>query len=314
MTAALVLQAALVLAGAPFLAGVTRRLKARLQYRRGPSVWQPYRDLRKWWSKSAVESDAASPLTGIAPVLILATMVAAAVLVPVVAVGAPVPGVADVLVVVGLLALVRWLLVLLALDAGGAFGGMGGSREVAISALVEPGLILAVAVVAAGVGSTDLSAIASHGLAAGSGLLAAPALLAAAAFAIVAVAETGHEPVDNPDTHLELTMIHEGMVLEASGRRLAMLMYAAHLKLAVVAGLFIAVFLPFGMAPGSDPVPVALLVGAVVAALKLLVAAVALGLLDAGLAKLRILRLPSLLGLAAVLGATAVAASLWLPA
>jgi len=308
----LLLQGALVLAGAPLWTGITRRLKARLQYRQGPSIWQPYRDLAKWWSKSAVESDASSPLTAAVPVLALAAMVAAAFLVPIVAVSAAIPGAGDLLVVVGLLALARFLLVLLSFDAGSAFGAMGGSREIAIAALVEPGLVLALGVVALAAGSTDLSVIAERGLALGPAALGAPTLLAAAAFAIVAVAETGHEPVDNPDTHLELTMIHEGMILEASGRRLALLTYASHLKFVVVAGIFAAAFLPFGMA-GSDPSPVALLVGLATAAFKLGLATVALGLLDAGLAKLRILVLPSLLGLAAGLAVTAVAAALWLP-
>jgi formate hydrogenlyase subunit 4 len=308
----LVLQGALVLGGAPLYSGITRRLKARLQYRRGPSIWQPYRDLAKWWSKAAVESDASSPLTAAVPVLALAATAAAVLLVPIVALDATIPGAGDLLVVVGLLALVRFLLVLLSFDAGSAFGGMGGSREIAISALVEPGLVLALGVVALGAGSTDLSVIAARGLALGPASLSVPTLLAAAAFAIVAVAETGHEPVDNPDTHLELTMIHEGMILEASGRRLALLTYSSHLKFAVVAGIFFAAFLPFGAA-GPDPSPAALLLGVAAAALKLGLATVALGLLDAGLAKLRILVLPSLLGLAAALGVTAVAAALWLP-
>ncbi len=307
-----VIQGGLVLVGAPLLAGVTRRLKARLQYRRGPSIWQPYRDLRKWWAKDAVESDVASPITGAVPALVLATMVGAVVLVPIVAVDAPLGGIADLLVVVGLLGLARLLLVLLALDGGSAFGGMGGSREIAIAALVEPGLILALAVSAMAAGSTDLSRIAAHGLAAGPGLLTLPILLAAAAYLIVAVAETGHEPVDNPDTHLELTMIHEGMIIEASGRRLAMLMYAGHLKLVVVVAVFAAAFLPFGAA--TEFAPVSLVVGIGAAIMKMLAASVGLGLLDAGLAKLRILALPSFLGLAALLAVTAAAASLWLPA
>jgi len=308
----LLLQGALVLAGAPLCTGITRRLKARLQYRRGPSIWQPYRDLAKWWSKAAVESDAAGPLTAAVPILALTAIVAAALLVPIVATDAALPGAGDLLVVVGLLALARFLLVLLSLDAGSAFGGMGGSREVAIAALVEPGIVLALGVVALAAGSTDLAVIAGRGLALGSGAIDGPTLLAAAAFAMVAVAETGHEPVDNPDSHLELTMIHEGMLLEASGRRLALLTYASHVKFVVVAGIFIAAFLPFGMA-GSDPGPVALLVGAATAAAKVGVAAVAVGLLDAGLAKMRILVLPSLLALAAGLAVTAVAASIWLP-
>lgn len=319
----IVAQGVLVFAGAPLFAGISRKLKARLQYRRGPSIWQPYFDLRKWWARNAVESDASSPLTSLVPAVVLGVMAAAAMLVPILSTSSFAPGTADVLVIVGLLALARLALALLALDAGSAFGGMSSSREVAIAALVEPGLVLALAVPAISHGSTDLSVLAARGLELGPALLGAPTLLAAAAYVIVAIAETGHEPVDNPDTHLEVTMIHEGMILEASGRRLAMLTYAGHLKFVVVAGTFMAVFLPFGAVDnagtaGAGLLPdgglVAMGVAVAAAVLKLVVAALGLGLLDAGLAKLRILALPSLLGLATLLAVTATAAYLWFPA
>ena len=297
---------------APLLLGITKRVKARLQYRRGPSIWQPYRDLAKWWRRRPMESQAASPLSGIVPVAVAAVMVLSVFLVPLVAVRVPLSGVGDLLLVVGLLALVRFLLALGALDAGSAFGGMGASREVAIAAVVEPALLLSLAVGVAAAGSTDLGVIASHGAAMGLAGLTPALLLGAAAFAIVAVAETGHEPVDNPDTHLELTMIHEGMMLEASGRRLAMLTFAAQLKLVVVVALFSAVFLPFGAA-GTDTLP-ALAVGMLAASIKLVGAALVLGLLDGTVAKLRILVVPSLLGVAALLAISALGAQLWLPA
>ena len=297
---------------APLLLGVTKRVKARLQYRRGPSVWQPYRDLAKWWRRRPVESDAASPLSGMVPVVVVAVMVLAVFLVPLVALQVPLSGVGDMLLVIGLLALVRFLLALGALDAGSAFGGMGASREVAIAAVVEPALLLSLAVGVAAAGSTDLGVIASHDAALGLAGLTPALLLGAAAFAIVAVAETGHEPVDNPDTHLELTMIHEGMLLEASGRRLAMLTYASQLKLVVVVGLFSAVFLPFGAA-GTVSLP-ALVIGMLAASVKLIAAAMALGVLDGSVAKLRILVVPSLLGVAALLALSALGAQLWLPA
>jgi len=297
---------------APLLLGVTKRVKARLQYRRGPSLWQPYRDLAKWWRRRPVESETASPLSGIVPVVVVAVMVLAVFLVPLVALRVPLAGVGDLLLVIGMLALVRFLLALGALDAGSAFGGMGASREVAIAAVVEPALLLSLAVGVAAAGSTDLGVIAAHGAALGLAGLTPALLLGAAAFGIAAVAETGHEPVDNPDTHLELTMIHEAMLLEASGRRLAMLSYASELKLVVVVGLFSAVFLPFGAA-GTESIP-ALLVGMLAAVAKLMVAAVALGVLDAGVAKLRILALPALLGVAALLALSGLGAQLWLPA
>jgi formate hydrogenlyase subunit 4 len=307
-----VVQTLLVLGFAPLLQGVMRKIKARLQYRRGPSVWQPYHDLRKLWAKTTVQSEAASVVTVAAPVVVLAAMVVAVLLLPIVALRPPLDGAGDLLVVLGLLAVVRFVLALAALDAGSAFGGMGASREVAIASLVEPGVLLALAVAVAGAGTTDLSAIAAQGVAGGVSSLTPPLLLAAAAFSIVAVAETGHEPVDNPDTHLELTMIHEGMLIEASGRQLAMLMYASQIKLVVVVGLFAAVFLPFGIA-SSAALP-AVAVGAGLALAKLMAAACGLGMLDAGMAKMRILALPGLLGLSSLLALTALAAELWLPA
>lgn len=306
------IQVVLVLLVAPLLLGITKRVKARLQYRRGPSVLQPYRDLAKWWRKEAVESDTASPLTAVAPAIVLAAFVVATLLVPIVGVRPPLAGWGDLLVVVGLLALARFVLALAALDAGSAFGGMGSSREVAVSALVEPALLLALAGAALAAGSTDLGVIAQTASAAGTAWFTPALLLGAGAFAVVAVAETGHEPVDNPDTHLELTMIHEGMLLEASGPRLAILMYAAELKLVLVAALFAAAFLPIGMADRLSPVSVVVAVGAML--VKLAAAAVALGVLDATLAKLRILALPGLLATASIVALAGLAARLWLPA
>ncbi|MHB8891164.1 MAG: respiratory chain complex I subunit 1 family protein [Candidatus Limnocylindrales bacterium] len=306
------IQVALVLLVAPLLLGITKGVKARIQYRRGPSVVQPYRDLAKWWRKEAVESDVASPLTALAPALVLAAFVVATLLVPMVGRQPPLAGWGDLLVVVGLMALARFVLALAALDAGSAFGGMGSSREVAISALVEPALLLSLAGAALAAGSTDLGAIARAGSVAGAAWFTPALLLGAGAFAVVAVAETGHEPVDNPDTHLELTMIHEGMILEASGRRLAILMYAAELKLVLVAGLFAAAFLPIGSAEDIAPLSVVVAVGATIA--KLVAAAVTLALLDATLAKLRILALPGLLATASIIAVAGLAARLWLPA
>jgi formate hydrogenlyase subunit 4 len=306
------IQVALTLAIAPLLLGITKRVKARLQYRRGPSILQPYRDLAKWWAKESVESDTATGLTAAAPGIVLAATVVATLLVPIIAVRPPLAGWGDLLVVVGLLALARFALTLSALDAGGAFGGMGSSREVAVATLVEPALLLALTGAALAGGSTDLGQIAGAGVAAGASWYTPALLLAGAAFAIVAVAETGHEPIDNPDTHLELTMIHEGMLLEASGRRLAVFMFAAELKLVLIAGIAMAAFLPAGLA--ADLTPVAVLVAVGAAVVKLVAAAVLLGLLDAGLAKLRILALPGLLATASIVAGIGLAARLWLPA
>ncbi|MEX1173912.1 MAG: NADH-quinone oxidoreductase subunit H [Chloroflexota bacterium] len=305
-------QGVLALGGAPLLYGLMRRVKARFQYRHGPSIWQPYHDLRKWWGKTAVESDAASPLTGVAPAIVLTAMIVALLILPIVALRSPLERSGDLLVVLGLLALARFVLALAALDAGSAFGGMGASRDVAIASLVEPGVLLALAVVVAGAGTTDLAGIAGQGAGAGLAMYTPALVLALIAFAIVAIAETGHEPVDNPDTHLELTMIHEGMLLEASGRRLAILMYASQIRLVVVLGLFTAVFMPFGAA--TEMTAPALALGVMAAAGKFILGAGLLATVDAGVAKLRILALPGLLGLSSLLALTALAVRLWLPA
>jgi formate hydrogenlyase subunit 4 len=234
-----------------------------------------------------------------APAIVFGAILGAGLLVPFVAARPSLAGWGDLFVVVGLLALARFALTLAALDAGSAFGGMGSSRDVAISALAEPGLVLALAAAAIAAGSSDLGTIAAFGLSQGVGLLGPAHLLAAVAFGIVVVAETGHQPVDNPDTHLELTMIHEGMLLEASGRSLATLVYASELKLVVLAALFAAAFAPFGAATEIAPGPI--LLGTFVGLGKLLLAGQVLALLDASVAKLRILALPDLLGVASLL-------------
>jgi formate hydrogenlyase subunit 4 len=306
------IQAVLTLLVAPLLLGITKRVKARLQYRQGPSILQPYRDLAKWWRKESVESDAASPLTAAAPAIVLAAVFVATLLVPIVGARPPLDGWGDLLVVVGLMALGRFVLALTALDAGSAFGGMGSSREVAIATLIEPALLLSLAGAALAAGSTDLGTIATVEAASGPSWYTPALLLAAGAFAIVAGAETGHQPIDNPDTHLELTMIHEGMLLEASGPRLAILMYAAELKLVLVVGLFTAAFLPVGVA--ADLAPLTLLIAIAAALGKLTGAAILLGVLDASLAKLRILALPGLLATASIIAVIGLATRLWLPA
>jgi len=305
------LQLVTFLAFAPLLTATIRRTKARLQSRRGPGLLQPYRDLAKWWGKAPLESNASGPVARHAPATVLGCVVVAGLLVPFLAGRAPLGTWGDLFVVVGLLAAARFVLALAALDTGSAFGGMGSSRDVAISALAEPGLVLALAGAALAAGSSDLGAMSLFGLSQGIGLLGPAHLLAAAAFAIVIVAETGHQPVDNPDTHLELTMIHEGMLLEASGRSLATLVFASELKLVVLAALFAAAFVPFGAATEISPGPI--LIGLVVGLAKLFVVGQVLALVDGSIAKVRILGLPDLLGLASLLALTGLAMQVLLP-
>jgi formate hydrogenlyase subunit 4 len=307
-----IIQTLVVLSVAPLLLGITKKVKARLQYRRGASVLQPYWDLAKWWSKAPLESDRATPLSSLAPALVFGAFLVASLLVPIVTVRPPLAGWGDLVVVIGLLALSRFVLALSALDPGSAFGGIGSSREVAIAALVEPGLVLALVGPAVAAGSTDLGVIAARAMAAGANWYTPAILLAGAASAIVLMAETGHEPFDNPDTHLELTMVHEAMLLEASGPRLAVLTYAGEIKLIVVGGLFVAAFLPFGAATEIAPLP--LLLGTAAAVVKLVTLAVGLGLVDGLLAKLRILAIPELLSIATGLAIAGFATRLWLTA
>lgn len=291
-----------LLAVAPLVAGTMRRTKARLQGRRGAPLLQPYRDLAKWWAKAPLETAAAGPVQRYAPAAVLGAIAVATLLVPFAADRPPLAGWGDLFVVVGLLAAARFVLALAALDAASAFGAMGSSRDVALSALAEPALVLALAVTALAAGSSDLGTMSTFGISLGIGLFGPSHILAAIAFAIVVVAETGHQPVDNPDTHLELTMIHEGMLLEASGRNLAILVFASELKLVLVAALFSAAFFPFGSA--TDLAPTSILVGLAVGFVKLVVVGQGLALLDASIAKMRILELPDLLGLASVLALT----------
>ena len=296
---------------APLVAGILRTTKARFQSRRGPSVLQPYRDLRKWWNRGSAESATAGPVQRLAPAVALVAVALATGFVPTVITEPPLRPWGDLLVLVGFLALARFVMALAALDAGSAFGGMGSSREVAIGALIEPGLILALVAAAVAAGSTDLGLIAGSVLTQGSSAISIGHVLAAAAFVLVAVAETGHLPVDNPDTHLELTMVHEGMLIEMSGRGLALLTLAAHLRQTLVLAVLVAAFVPWGMA--LEPVALPLLVAILALAFKLLAGGVALALFDAALPKLRILRLPEFLGVASALALLAVATQIWLP-
>jgi formate hydrogenlyase subunit 4 len=227
----------------------------------------------------------------------------AAVLVPTVARRSATAGIGDAIVFVGLLALARFALALAALDTASNFGGMGASREVAFAALVEPGLLLVLFAVALPAGSTSFSALVGEGWPGAADLLAFGALL------IVAIAETGRIPIDNPDTHLELTMVHEGMLLEYSGRPLGILHWATQVKQMAVLALMAALFLPWGMAEGGDYALPALLLGLVAFAIKVGLLGLLLAAIETSFAKLRIFRAPDLIGLASVLGVLAVLAT-----
>jgi formate hydrogenlyase subunit 4 len=294
-----VAQTALVVALAPLVTGLVQKAKARLQCRRGASPLQPYRDLAKLLRKGSVRADTASPFFGAVPVLVLAATVTAATMVPVVwAPSAAGPALGDAILLIALLALARFLCAVGALDAGGAFGGMGASREMTVGLLVEPALMLAVFSVAVAGGTTDLGDLAVRRASVAALSWSAPDLLALFAMLILALAETGRIPVDNPDTHLELTMLHEGMLLEHSGPGLACIALATHVKQLVTLALVAALFFPVGLARGAAPAELAIALAAFAA--KVLALAAFLAVVESSYAKLRLFRVPQFLGLGLV--------------
>jgi formate hydrogenlyase subunit 4 len=282
------LQMFLVLLVAPLMLGITRKVKARLLRRRGPSVFLPYRDLWKLMHKEAVLAHNASWIYRVAPYLIFAATWTAAALVPTYATGLLFSWSADLIAIVALMATARFALALAGMDVGTAFGGIGSSREMLISSLAEPAMLLIAFTVALVAGTTQLSTIAAHMIHEPVGLRVSLGL-ALFAFVFVAVAENARIPIDNPATHLELTMVHEAMVLEYSGRHLAMIEAAAALKLMLYSSLLICMFVPFGMAT-ADKTPQALGIGIAVYLAKLIVLAVALPIGETAVAKMRVFR------------------------
>ena len=297
-------QMALVLVVAPLVLGVTRKVKARLLRRIGPGVFQPYRDLWKLMHKEAVLAHNASWLYRVAPYLMFALTWVAAALVPTYATNLLFSWSADLIAIVALMASARFALALAGMDVGTAFGGIGSSREMLIASLAEPAMLLVAFTVALLIGTTQLSSIATSLVVAPVGLRVSLAL-ALFAFVFVAIAENARIPIDNPATHLELTMVHEAMVLEYSGRHLAMIEATAALKLVLYFSLIACLFVPFGMATG-DKSAAALAVGLVSYLLKLLVLAVLLPLGETTVAKMRVFRYPAFLGGAFAAAALAV--------
>jgi formate hydrogenlyase subunit 4 len=300
-------QALLALLLAPGLVGFIRMVKARLQGRRGAPPWQPYYDLRKLFGKEAVVSRNASWLFRFSPYLIFAATVVVTMLVPLVAAPLPFDAAGDLLTVVYLMLLGTFFLALAGLDPGTAFGGMGASREMTVAAIAEPTIALAIFGLAVGAGSTNLGRIVAQTLSHPGAVINPGHLLGFTALFIVTLAETGRLPVDNPATHLELTMIHEAMTLEYSGRYLALIEWAAGLKLLVFFSLLANLFLPWGVATTLTPGGLAIAVIALIAKLALLGLAVAL--IETRIAKLRLFRVPELLGVSFVLALLSVTSS-----
>ncbi len=293
-------QMLLVLLLAPLFTGFVRKLKARLLRRQGPPLLQPYRDLIRLSRKDVVLAESASWLFRIVPYLVFAATWVAASLVPTFRTDLLFSWSADLIAIIALLGSARFYLALAGLDVGTSFGGIGSSREVMIASLAEPAMIMIVFTLALIAGSTQLSTIAEFMASPQVGLRVSLAL-ALVALILVAIAETGRVPVDNPATHLELTMVHEAMVLEYSGRHLALIELATSLKLILYVSLLACVFAPWGIeAAGAAPPILAL--GMTVYVGKLAVGGLLLALFETSIAKMRVFRVPEFLGIALMLG------------
>ncbi|WP_135468021.1 respiratory chain complex I subunit 1 family protein [Crenalkalicoccus roseus] len=299
------LHLALLLAAAPLVVGGTRWMKARLTGRRGPSPLQPFRDLDKLLRKRPLLAENASWISEWAPHAALAATILAAALVPSFARGMVLAPAADLVLLAGLLAIARVALALAGMDVGTAFGGLGAAREMSFSAFAEPALILCVLVLAILAGTTNLDVIAATMREGQLGLRVSLAL-ALLALAAVAVAENARIPVDNPATHLELTMVHEAMLLESSGRHLALWEYQSALRLTLWLALLAAVFLPFGTAPAGAG-PLAWVLGLLAWVAKIGALAAVLAAFESAIAKMRVFRVPEFLGAALLLALMAAA-------
>jgi formate hydrogenlyase subunit 4 len=292
-------QMALVLLLAPLLLGFTRKVKARLLRRQGPPVLQPYRDLLRLIRKEVVLAHNASWLFRSGPYLIFAATWVAAALIPTFATDLYFSWTADLIAITALLGSARFFLALVGMDVGTAFGGIGSSREMMFASLAEPGMIMIVFTVALLAGSTQLSEVAEFMVT--HVTLRVSLGLALVGLIIVALAENARIPVDNPATHLELTMVHEAMVLEYSGRHLAVLELASTLKLLLYISLIACIFFPWGLAPfGSGPA--SYVIGLASYLGKLTVGGFLLALFETSIAKMRVFRVPDFLGIALMLG------------
>lgn len=299
-----VLQAALLLLLAPLLRGTIARLKARLQNRQGASIFRPYQDLLKLFRKEDLVPVTASKLFRIAPVVVFGTTLSATLFVPTLHDSALFGVGGDFLVIVYLLAMARFFLMLGGLDGGSAFGGMGASREALVSTLAEAPLLLGLSSVAIASHTASVSGIVHWTLQQDISQFSAVHALSLAALALVAIAETGRIPVDNPATHLELTMIHEAMVLEYSGPSLAFMELASALKLTLISALLIDLFFPLGISSDRSLLMIAVALLAFIA--KLAIVSLAIAAVESGIAKLRMYLVPDFLGVASALAVLAI--------
>ena len=297
-------QLVLLVVSAPLVCGIVARLKAWLQRQRGASIWRPYADLGKLLRKEDIVPHSASWLFRAAPRLAFAFMMTAAAFVPLFWTGAVLSFAGDFIVLVYLLAFARCLLVLGAFDGGSSFGGMGASREAMVSVLAEFPLLLSLIAIALVAKSTSLAPIVAWTTTQNFFDISAVHVLAVAALIIVAIAETGRIPVDNPTTHLELTMLHEAMVLEYSGPSLAFIEWTQAIKLNLMIALLIGLFFPWGITSGAGVTAIAISIGLYL--VKVGLVAMALALVESTVAKLRMYAAPEFLGIASGLAVLAI--------
>ncbi len=302
-------QLLVLLAAAPLVQGVIRKLKARFQSRSGPPLLQSYYDLAKLFSRGEMVADTTSVVQALAPWVVLGAFVTAALFVPMFAAATPLTSDGDLLLVIGFFALARLALTLGGIDSGSSFGQMGSSREIAVGALVEPAFMLSLAGLAVTAGTTRLGDIVAFGADQGVSFIDLPWGLALFALVIVTLAEIGRIPVDNPDTHLELTMTHEAMLLEYSGRSLGVLHFATMVKQLLLACLIANLFIPFGL--DRDPGLASYVAGGALLAGKVALIGLALAVVESVFAKLRLYELPDLIGSASLAGFVALAVTVW---
>jgi formate hydrogenlyase subunit 4 len=283
---------------APLFSGWIKWVRCHLQNRKAPSLLQPYRNLIKLFAKTPVVAEQASWIFETAPYCVFAAIMLAAAVIPFIAVNLPTASIADVIALVGFFALARFFLVLAGMDVGTAFGGMGSSREMTIASLSEPAMLMAVFALSMSASTTNLASVIDYVL--DNGLMLRPSFLfALAGLVLVAIAETGRVPVDNPATHLELTMIHEAMILEYSGKYLALIEWASQIRLMLYGVLIANIFLPWGIA--EDWSWQALLWGTAAISIKLAILGALLSVAETLVAKMRLFRVQEFLGFAYVL-------------
>lgn len=306
-----ILQVLLFVAGAPLLVGLMRTVRCRMEGRIGPPVRQPWRDIRKQIAKGRSQPVRSTFIFSIAPVVLLATTMVVIWLAPLVSTRVTLAGGSDLFAIVFLLLLGSFALSLAALDTGTAFGGMGSSRLMTIVALAEPALLVAILALAASVHSSSLSTIVVASLHHPIWLATPQRLLSFAAFVVVVLAESGRLPVDNPATHLELTMIHEALILEYSGPDLAFVTLGEGMRLTFMLGLLANLFFPWGVSSSASGISLLIGVGVLVVKVALLGAAISAG--EVAMAKLRLFRVPELLAGAFMLSILAVLSALVIP-